>query len=65
MDPKDDAHRVEEERPNEMQHGLVCVPLVTLDAETESDSYLDGHSPIDGDFMQQMHQEDQSMELSP
>ena len=65
VDPEDDAQIDEEERLDEVQHGLVGVPLVTPEVETESDSDLDGDTPIDGDFMQQMHQEDQSMDLSP
>ena len=65
VDPEDDAQIDEEERLDEVQHGLVGVPLVTPEVETKSDSDLDGDTPIDGDFMQQMHQEDQSMDLSP
>ena len=46
-----------------MLHGLVGVPLVT----PESDSDTDDDIPIDGPdaSMQQMDAEDQSMELTP
>ena len=63
MDLEDDAQIDEEDGPDEMQHGLVGVPLVT----TESDSDSDDDIPIDGPnaFMEQMVAEDQSMELTP
>ena len=61
VDPEDDAQIDEEDGPDEMQHGLVGVSLVTHESDSDSDS----DTPIYGDFMQQMHQEDQSMELSP
>ena len=46
-----------------MQHGLVGVPLVTH----ESDSDLDSDTPIDGPdaFMQQMDVGDKSMDPTP
>jgi hypothetical protein len=61
--PEDDAHIDEEDGPDELQHGLVGVPLVTCESDFDSDS----DTPIDGpnDFMQWMDVEDQSMELYP
>lgn len=59
MDQEEDAQIDDEDGPDEMQHGLVGVPLVIH----ESDSYLDSDTPIDGldAFMQQIDAEDQSM----
>jgi hypothetical protein len=63
VDPKDGAQIDEEDGPDELQHGLVGVPLVTHESDSDSDSDI----PIDGpdDFMQQMDVEDQSMRLTP
>jgi hypothetical protein len=63
VDPKDGAQIDEEDGPDELQHGLVGVPLVTH----ESDSNSDSDTPIDGpdDFMHEMDVEDQSMGLTP
>ena len=49
MDPEDDSQIDEEERPDEIRHSLVGVPLVT----PESGSNLNDDTPIDGpdDFM--------------
>ena len=63
VDPEDDAQIDEEERLDEVHHGLVGVPLDTH----ESDSNSDSDTPIEGPdaFMQQMDAEDQSMEHTP
>ena len=51
MGPEDDAHIDEEDGPDELQHGLVGVPLVTH--ESDSDLETDNDIPFDGpdDFM--------------
>jgi hypothetical protein len=65
VDPEDGAQIDEEDESDELQHGLVGVPLVTH--ESDSDSETDSDIPFDGpdDFMQQMDVEDQSMRLTP
>ena len=62
VDLEDEAQIDEEDGADEMLHGLVGVPLVT----PESDSDTDDDIPIDGPdaFMQQMDGEDQSMEMT-
>ena len=63
VDPEEDAQVDEEDGPDEMQHGLVGVPLVTHESDSDSDS----DTPIDGPdaFMQQMDAEDESMDPTP
>jgi hypothetical protein len=60
--PKGSALIDEEGGLDELHHGLVGVPLVTH----ESDSNIDSDTTIDShdDFMQLMDVEDQSMELT-
>ena len=60
MTPEEDAQIDEEDGLDETQHGLVGVPLVTHESDSNSGTGI----PIDGidAFMQQMDAEDQSMQ---
>ena len=44
MDPEDDSQIDEEERLDEVQHGLVGVPLITHESDSDSNS----GTPLDG-----------------
>lgn len=62
VNPEDSAQIDDEDGPDELQHGLIGVPLVTQESDSDSDNDI----PIDGldDFMQHMDVEDQSLRLS-
>lgn len=62
VNPEDSAQIDDEDGPNELHHGLIGVPLVTQESDSDSDNDI----PIDGldDFMQHMDVEDQSLRLS-
>jgi hypothetical protein len=65
VDPEDSAQIDEGDAPDELQHGLVGVSLVTH--ESDSDPETNDDIPFDGpdDFMQEMDVEDRSMRLTP